>query len=292
MQRRRALGAYGAPAGPRANLAAADTGATPHKLYVKVVPPGDPDRDSQGITLDVLRYVHDHLPTFAQMGLAVKVHKVRAQDLRDGRLVALLKQRGITQLPALVTPHGVYLGRAAIYNVYDRNLREYAAYGRRGEDAVTGAAPDDLLAGYFGGEMSFERAEEDAETEEMGLGETGDMMDAYRHMMARRENSGASRRPARTPRPPLPADRRAAPPRPAAPTRPDNVAPGRRPPADAEEDEIQATIDRLARDIDDEAVTRAHTSAGGDSLGDGDELDPQDDLMERAYYNRNAETDF
>ena len=99
-------------------------------------------------------------------------------------------------------------------------------------------------------------------------------------------------------RPARPADHGARPARPAdhgaRPARPadhgarfDNVGA----PHDDEDDEIQDTIDRLSRDIDDGMRSRAFKGGGGDSLDDeGD--DPQDDLMESAYWSgRVAATD-
>jgi hypothetical protein len=51
------------------------------------------------------------------------------------------------------------------------------------------------------------------------------------------------------------------------------------------------TIDRLSRDIDDGMRSRAFTG-GGDSLDDEGGNDPQDDLMESAYWSgRVASTD-
>ncbi len=54
--------------------------------------------------------------------------------------------------------------------------------------------------------------------------------------------------------------------------------------------EINDTIDRLARDIDDDTRARAFSSGGGDSLDDDGGADVQDDLMERAYWQNMAES--
>jgi protein-tyrosine-phosphatase len=266
-------------------LSRADTEATRHQLYVKVVGSDDPDQKSRGITLDVLRYIHARLPAFAQMGIAVKVNKIRSQDLQNARLIAAMQRRGIRRLPALTTPNNVYLGAKEIADLYERNIKELEHTGARGERPVEGAAPDDGdLDSFFRDEMTFERAEEDAQ--EPGIGEGGDMMDAYRRMMERRESSekGRGRRPAAGRPSATTSDpsARAAPPRAPASSRPDNV--GRRRPVDDPDDEIQATIDRLARDIDGDTRDRAFASGGGDSLDDDGGYDPQDDLMEKAYW--------
>ena len=60
---------------------------------------------------------------------------------------------------------------------------------------------------------------------------------------------------------------------------------------DVEDAEIQETIDRLARDIDDGMRDRAFASGGGDSLDDDGGADPQDDLMESAYWSNQNPSD-
>ena len=291
----------GPPSGPRTDLARADTGQVQHNLYVKVVTGADADHKSRDITLGALKYVHTRLATFAQMGIAVKVNKIRSQDLQDPRLIEAMRKRGITRLPALTTPNNVYIGLKEICDVYERNVKEFAAVASRGERPVEGILPEDDLDSYYREEMSFERADEDAE--ETGLGEGDNMMDSYRRMMERRENSESGRRPhhiaggrlsATTSDVSGGAPRGGGGPRPGG--RPDNIAPPavgarqRAPPVDAEDAEIQETIDRLARDIDDGMRSRAFTSGGGDSLDDDGGADPQDDLMERAYWANMSES--
>jgi hypothetical protein len=292
--RRPPIGVRGAPSGPRADLSRADTSVVQHQLYVKVVTGADPDRRSRVITLEVLQYIHSRLPILRNMGLAVKVNKIRSQDLQNPRLVEVMKRRGIERLPALTTPNNIYLGYKEISDIYERNIKEFSAVGRRGERPVEGAAPEDDLDSFYREEMTFERAEEDAE--ETGIGESGDMMEAMREFMERRERSDAGRKRPTAGRPPVaPAgggDRRAAPPRPPASSRPDNVgrAPPRPAPVDDADREINDTIDRLARDIDDDTRARAFSSGGGDSLDDDGGADVQDDLMERAYWQNMAES--
>jgi hypothetical protein len=280
-----------------------------HQLYVKVVTGSDPDRSSRAITLQTLRYVHDRVKLFLEMGVAIKVNRIRSQDLASPELVAAMKRRGITRLPALTTLNNVYLGLKEIYDLYEKNIREYMAVGRRGEKPVVesaGEVPEDGLASYYNDEMTFERAEEDAQ--ETGMGEVDDMMDAHRRFMERREASTSSRRPgkgAQAParREPPPARRggRSGPPAPSRgpTTRADNIGSGgpvRRPPArdaplDPDDAEFQATIDRLSQGIDSTMQDEAFASGGGDSLDDDGGADVQDDLMERAYFTNMSATD-
>ena len=280
---------YGAVAGgPHTNPSRANTGQVTHNIYVKVVTGADADHKSRGITIDVLKYVHSRLPMFARMGLTVKVNKIRSEDLQNPRLVEAMRKRGITRLPAMTTSNSVYIGLKEISDVYERNIKEFAAVASRGEHPVEGFLPEDDLDNFYRNEMTFDRANEDEQ--ETGIGEGDEMMDSYRHMMEHRENKGpgssrlAAGRPVSTT-----GNFRSAPPRPPSSVRPDNIAPPPRRPVDAEDAEIQDTIDRLARDIDDGTRERAFAGGGGDSLDD-DGADPQDDLMERAYWSNQSET--
>lgn len=300
--RRAPLGVRGAPSGPRTDLSGADTAAMAHNLYVKVVGANDPDSKSRLITLEILKYVSSRIAMFRRMGIVVQVKKVRPVDLQNAKLLAAMKGRGITRLPALTTLNNVYLGYKEISDVYERNIREFNAMKGREEKAVVGAAPDadddqyDLQA-FYKDEMSFERADEDAQ--ETGIGESDDMMDSYRTMMERREQSESGRRkpgrPAAAAGAPAGQGRSAPPPAGAARARPDNIAappPARRPaPSDPDDAEIMETIDRLARDIDEGTRTRAFSASGGDSLDDDGGSDIQDELMERAYYSNTVASD-
>ena len=315
---------YGARAGVRAP-AAGDT--ITHIIYVKVATGADDDAKSRDITLELLQYIHTQVPTFAQMGITVKVSKVRSQDLQDPRLIEAMRRRGITRLPALVTPNNVFIGLKEITDVYERNITEFNAVLRRGElpGGGAGVADEDDLASYYRDEMAFDGAE-DEEGDEKGIGEGGDMMNSYRQMMERRENSEGGRRPRPGGRPPATtsvaregrgagraergaghaergaghAERSTGHTMRSQPDdddgdrsdggggRPDNISGDH---DDDDNDEIQETIDRLSRDIDDGIRSRAFTSGGGNSLDD-DGDDPQDDLMESAYWSgRVAATD-
>jgi hypothetical protein len=273
---------------------------------VKVVTGEDADAKSRGFTLEVLQYVHAHLARLTDMGLAVRVVKVTSRQLRDERVRAAMRARSIARLPALVTPNGVYLGFQEISSLYERNFAAYEAIARRGDQPVVGEAPTDELEDYYRSEMTLERARADDKDDD-AFGEGGDMMDSYRRMMERRETSDRGHKPktragaaapGAAPRAEAGAARgagRTAPPRTSGSGRPDNIAGAaqggaRGPPVDDEEAEIQHTIDRLARDIDDNLREAAFSSGGGDSYDDDGSPDPQDDLMEQAYWSRAADT--
>jgi hypothetical protein len=295
----RVIGVRGAPTGPRVDLSRADTGEAAHDLYVKVVGPDDPDKKSRLLTLEVLKYVHSRLAEFKQMGIAIKVHRITAKHLQSPQLIGAMKKRGIARLPALTTANNVYLGFKEISDLYERNIRELAARDRRGERAAEGATDEDPYDEFFAKEMNFERAEEDAQ--ETGLNaDAENMMDSYRHMIERREKSDSKHRPRQPGRSrededagDAEAPRRAPQSRPrtaaagftdSAPRR-DNVA--RK--MDAEDEEINDTINRLSQDIDDNLHKKAFSEADGDSGEGGDSV--QDELMERAFYSNHASSD-
>lgn len=249
-----------------------------HQLYVKVVTLPDVDEKSREITLSALKYFQARMDLLANMGVKLRVNKIRSQDLRNSQLVESMRRRGITRLPALITPDSLHIGLKEIVSLYDSNIEAYhASRAKPGARAAKPAA--DNLEMFYKNEMTMERAEEDSKEE--GIGEGDDMMDSYRRMMERRGGSETSRRPPSAGRPasaPAPGPA----PRPQASMRPDNVAP-----LSAEDAEIQETIGRLARDIDPSLHERAFASGGGDSLEDDGDGDPQDDLMEQAYLMNN-----
>lgn len=287
--RKAPIGYRGPPSGrPAANLAAADSGLIQHNLYIKVVPANDPDKMSSRLTLEALRFIHERLPIFKKMGLNVTVFRVTPAHLTNARVKAAMVARGITRLPAIVTPVNTYLGLKEISDLYARNIAEFEAANRRGDKAVEGAVLDeeDDLAKFYSSEMTLEAAEEDAQ--ETGIGENDDMMESYRGMMERRDQAESKRRPggaAGRPAAAAPSERQspaaarqtAAPPR---STRPDNV--GRHPPADDNDSDL---IDQLTQDIDDNLRSAAMQGGGGDSYedGEGEGNSAQDDLMERAW---------
>jgi hypothetical protein len=299
------IGVRGAPVGPRTDLSRADTAETTHDLYVKVVGADDPDKKSRLLTLEVLNYVHSRLAEFRQLGVAIKVHRITAASLQNPKLIDAMKKRGIMRLPALTTPTNVHLGFKEIADMYDRGIEELSARDRRGERAAEGAADEDPYDEFFASEMNFQRAEEDAQ--ETGLNaDAEDMMDSYRHMIERRERSDAKHRPRQSKGAATPANHdgeTAAPRRAPPPSRPRTSAAGftdnRGDPAprrdnvarrmDAEDEEINDTINRLAQDIDDNLHKKAFSETDGDSGEGGESV--QDELMERAYFSNHVSSD-
>jgi len=240
-----------------------------HDLYVFVVGKtarGPSDEKSRELTLAILKYIHERLPLFAEMGVQIRVHKVKQPDLDNPRVVQALEARKISSLPALVTPSNTYVGTRLIKSVYERNALEYDAWRRREVESPTGMTPEDDLAKFYRDEMSFEKAAENDDDSD-GIGENGDMMDAYRTVLQSRNGQQPAAAQGRTARSRPPPARGAPPPR-----RSDNVSAN---------DPSDSLVNRMASDID------SQTLSGSDDL-DGEGLDAggstQDDLMERAYW--------
>lgn len=211
------------------------------------------DVQSRKLTLEILKFVQSNLALFAQMGVKVRVHKVKKSDLGNAALVEAMKRQGLASLPALKTPRSVYVGTGAIREIYEKNIADYRAYARRGAPQEV----DDDLASFYQSEMTFERAAADGDGDGDEIGEGGDLMDAYRTMMHRREGNpgGANGAPKQKKSP-------------AAARREDNVSRG-------------GTAEASP-------PTEGGASKFEDTFGDGDGLDggngAQDDLMEKAYW--------
>lgn len=269
------------------DLSKAESGPSPHDLYVMVVSESQRlpnDIKSRELTLRTLSYITERLATFKEMGVQVKVHKVRKSDLQNSAVRAAMKGRGITNLPALVTPNQTYIGVKEIIDVYEKNIKQFSAWRRRDEDQVSGAMPEDVLDEYYRREMNFDRAKQDeSEGGDGSMGETSGMMDAYRQMVQRRESYDAQRgKSSGIPGPPGGGSsaRGGAQALPAAGSRRDNVGGN-----DDEIGNIDSLISRMAGDIDSQTVEAAFAGSGGDSFEDtGGAGNAQDDLMEKTYW--------
>lgn len=272
-----------------------------HDLYVHLA--GDPSGGSeQGWqarqrTLEILHYIDSRLGVFHEMRLFVRVHKVRGGDLRQSRLKAAMERRGISSLPALVTPNNTYLGVSAIGGVYEKNCRDFAEWKQKQPGGGPGRPPlplrpEEDLASFYRREMGGGDGEDgdgDGDDDD-AMGEGGDIMDSYRAMMTQRETgrgaplSGGGR-----------AVRGAAVPSRGAPRgadpsgRANNV--GR---AEGEgREEFSNLVSRMGGDIDSRTRTAAFAGGGGDEDGDDGAMGgnpAQDDLMEQAYWGNMEES--
>ena len=138
-----------------------------HVLYVRVVAPGG-DAGARARTLETLRWRDDNSTSLREMGVVMRVERVGGAALADPKIVAALAAAGVTSLPALRTPTGVYLGLAAIATLYGNNARAMHAAraaqagqqrpaGRRGNGGNGGSSvdnADDALENWRTAEIS------------------------------------------------------------------------------------------------------------------------------------------
>jgi hypothetical protein len=258
-----------------------DTSPVIHNLYVLVVDSSDKSEQAQKarqLTLLVLQYINSRLGLFTKMGVNVRVHKVRKVDLGNMRLKAAMKAKGITSLPALITPNNTYVGNKAIGGVYERNIKAFEAYNRRGIEGPTGMAPEDELAKYYGAEMTIDKAKEEDKLgggEEIGEGK--DMMSRYQDMMRHRDQRN-KRKPGSqsTARSQSTTGQTAR--QPPVANRNNNISGG--------SGDVDKLIEKMAGDIDSQTFEQAFSGHGGDGqVGSTDNNgNAQDDLMEKAYW--------
>jgi hypothetical protein len=141
---------------------------------------------SRQCTLEILNYIVSIRPYFDQFGIQIKVNKIRSIDLANPRLIDAMKVKKITELPALITPNNVYLGVTGIKNLYEQNIREY-------EKLSQDDNPESDLQSYYAKEMTLERvaqdnAESDALTESDKIKTAYDMAVAQRKKTERPDN--------------------------------------------------------------------------------------------------------
>ena len=271
----------------KVDLSKVDTGINIHQLYVLVGCSPSENTKSRNLTLAILSFVHSSLKNLTKLGIRIKVNKIKQSHLQNQKLINAMKTKGIKRLPALTTSNNVYLGYNEIVDLYSRNMKVFSAFKRREDTPATGMTPEDDLQKFYDQEMNTGEAWDDAvDNEDSSLGESEGLMESYRYMMERRGKQTNKLRPSRKRtsngqsyggRSPAPrVDPHQA-------NRSDNIG---------DDDDIQGVINRLAKSIDYETFDEAFSSGGGESLEDGyvdpenTIRDPQDDLMEAAYWAR------
>lgn len=242
-----------------------------HTIYVATAV----DSKSKDLTLNILKYIHTRLSIFTEMGISVKITKISNLDLQNTRIVDAMRKKGITSLPALTTSKNIYIGSTAIINLYEKNITTYSTMQRR--EKVADLDETNELEKFYADEMTPEKIAEDSQ--DTGIGASDNMMESYRNMMESRDKKPHANKMASITK---------------TVSRPDNISSRSQPQPrsqapDDDDAEIQKTMAALALDIDSSLRTRAHASGGGDSL-EGDVDDPQDDLMERAFWNNHGES--
>jgi hypothetical protein len=227
-----------------------------HTVYVKVEAAGTAAARREP-TLRVLRYIKQNLDTLKKMGISIRVQRIRDEDVKDERVVSLMKSKGISRLPALSTAKNTYTGAQEIIGLYQKNI---ASFTKKRAPAPVQKTSD--VATYMQNVMDGPEDDDD------GLGEGSEnMMDTYRQTISRRETQAPPRSGNLRTTPNTKVEGRSM--------RADNVAP---PPLNRPPPRPQASRPPPSR-----PPPRQPQSAP--MLGGEDEEDnsAQDDLMERAW---------
>jgi hypothetical protein len=162
-----------------------------HDLYVVAVgaaAKSPAERKSRELTQAIVRYVHSRLAILGKLGVGVRVRVVKNRSLSSPQVIEAMRQKGITSLPALVTPSMTFPGAETIRDVYEKNIERYAQYVQQ-QPQTTRSDDDDPLAAFYREEMSESKTAEDIVEDEPGIGDdegvTG-MMDSFRRMVETR----------------------------------------------------------------------------------------------------------
>jgi hypothetical protein len=256
--------------------------AVTHRVYIRS-PAAKADRA-------LLEYLHREHSTLRAMGLGFDFHEVDDSLARNPAVVAAFKQKGITALPALITPSGVYTGLTAIHGLYERNLQEFRREPVEDSDPLEAHYKS---VGLRGGPPLAKRGEggdeeDPAEGGGASVGEgSGRLMDQVQRYVARRQEKLGSRPGARSgggsggggggggapPRKTGGGEGRA-----------DNIAP----PASSEDQEYQRMLASLAGTLDSEKQKRAFDPSARPA--DDTDYSALDELMEKSYYSNLQET--
>lgn len=161
-----------------------------HNIYVLDVGSTKTSKDvkKKNLTLSILRYIHQKLPIIKQMGVKIQVHKIKKSELSSKRLVKAMKKRGISSLPALVTPKSTYIGNESIRELYEKNITEYNTFlnSKTNLGNNTTESGGDDLDNYFQNEIKVGDNESEGGMDE-DEDPSNNMMENYRKMLQRRE---------------------------------------------------------------------------------------------------------
>lgn len=154
-----------------------------HTLYVL----GAPGVREQNVRL--LTYIKNNKDLLRRMGVSIRVVQATASQLKSGEVRAALKGRGIKELPALVTAKSVYLGVAAIVELYEKNIKEFTASlvgggGGGGGDSDSGDPARDWLLSNIAVDDGDDGGDDISSSEANG------MMAQYHSHVKRRSGGG------------------------------------------------------------------------------------------------------
>jgi len=91
--------------------------------------------------IELLKYINKNIATVNKLGVKIRVDKLKNGEF-DEDMVNMLKNKGITRLPALITSDGsVFIGLKSIIDLFEKNLN-----AARGRERVEPVAHVDVVA--------------------------------------------------------------------------------------------------------------------------------------------------
>lgn len=243
-----------------------------HNLYVKVAN----DSLSYQLTLEILQYVQKNMNILKKMEVELHVVKLTFDELENTAVQQSLLQRGITKLPALTTSQNIYLGNTEIINIYEKNIKDYlAATSAPQSKNNIHEEDDDFLDSFMKKEINT-KENDYAGDDDMNDSSGSSLMQDYQRKMDQRKNmmpAMPNQQPHQPQMPPQPQ------PRQQQQQQPQPQHQQRQPPPQSSQaNDIEETLKKLQNDIDNNL-----------QMDDADveyEKNPNDDIMERALWNR------
>lgn len=225
--------------------------------------------------IEVLKYINNCITDINKMGVRIQVEKIGQNDFDDD-MVELLRKRGITRLPVLITTEGKpFIGIKNITAVFEKNLKMLKNSARIGggkneEPATTEIGTNPDLADFWASEMYGGRdqngnlvARKDVDEGDKEADDIDAKMRAY-HSRVPKHRGGGSDREADIEPAPRPRRRRGgADPDQEAPERPSS-RPSSRP--DTSEDNIDDGYDDNSSHVPIRAPVLQPSGEGGDDL--------------------------
>lgn len=155
-----------------------------------------------------LSYIKRHHNIIKNMDVRIKIITLLPSDLDNPSIQAFIRSRNIDEFPSLITDTKVYKGLKEIINIYETNISEYNKYyiqlEKQKQLLLTNNIPkpkpkpipipfeselndDDELHSYMQNNLQLKNKYDDDE-EDTIVGDSGDntMMDTYRHHMSKR----------------------------------------------------------------------------------------------------------
>jgi hypothetical protein len=149
-----------------------------HKIYILDHP------NIKQNNMMFLQYIKNNQPIIKKMGVKLLLVLVTQDQLQDPNTEAFIKKNNILQFPALITSNKVYQGYKDIVSIYDININKY--YELIKEPAKKQEEAEEDIHELMKSELSIKNTN-DIEEEEQPFGSSSlSMMDNYRDMVEKR----------------------------------------------------------------------------------------------------------